>query len=79
MMIRYPERYRELWKKVHQYYVPVWNDDHTEILGFELDPDAPEEIKKDYEELKYIEKYRMRILMREDRKKGLKTKGKCIN
>ena len=34
--------------------VAVWNDDHTKILDFTLDPDAPEEIKKAYEEAKRI-------------------------
>ena len=54
MMIRYPKKYGELMDKIREYYVPVWTDDHTEILDLILDPDAPEEIKKAYEEAKRI-------------------------
>lgn len=54
MMIEYPKKYDELMDKCEKYYVAVWNDDHTEILDFTLDPDAPEEIKKAYEGAKRI-------------------------
>ncbi len=53
-MIEYPKKYDELMDKCEKYYVAVWNDDHTKILDFTLDPDAPEEIKKAYEEAKRI-------------------------
>lgn len=56
MMIKYPKEYDELMDKCEKYNVPVWNDDHTEILDFILDPDAPEEIKKAYEEVVRIKK-----------------------
>ena len=54
MMIKYQKEYDELMDKCEKYNVPVWNDDHTEILDLILDPDAPEEIKKAYEEAKRI-------------------------
>ena len=54
MMIRYPDKFGELMDKVRKYYVFVWNEDHTEVLIHQLDPDAPEEIKKAYEEAKRI-------------------------
>ena len=41
MMIKYPKEYDELMDKCEKYNVPVWNDDHTEILDLILDPDAP--------------------------------------
>lgn len=54
MMIKYPKKYDELMDKCEKYNVPVWNDDHTEIIKHQLDPDAPEEIKKAYAEAKRI-------------------------
>ena len=68
MMIRYPKKYGELMDKVREYYVPVWNDDHTEILDLILDPDAPEEIKKAYEEARYVYEHRQKFVEMEDRK-----------
>lgn len=56
MMINYPERYYDLMDKCNEYRIPVWNDDHTEIIKHQLDPDAPEEIKKAYAEAKRIAK-----------------------
>ena len=58
MMIRYPKKYDELMDKCDEYYIPVWNDDHTEIIKHQLDPDAPEEIKKAYEEAEYVYEHR---------------------
>lgn len=57
-MFRIPKKYDELIEKCEKYYVPVWNDDHTEILDLILDPDAPEEIKKAYEEAQYVYEHR---------------------
>lgn len=73
-MIRYPRRYHELMVKVRKYYVPVWNEDHTDILRFQVDPDAPEEIKKAYEEAQYVYGHRAKFLEMEDRKERFKNK-----
>lgn len=56
MMIKYPKKYDELMEKCEKYFGAVWNDDHTEIIEHQLDPDAPEEIKKAYAEADRIAK-----------------------
>lgn len=51
MMLDFGDRHRESDIKVSPYVKPVFYEDITDIIDWKLSEDAPEEIKKDYQEM----------------------------